>query len=78
MIALAPVSASDADASTTGQARLASVPEPEPAVEPRTARTVREAVFDVMRQLRLCTIFGNPGSTEIPFLVGLPSDIHFV
>jgi benzoylformate decarboxylase len=54
------------------------VAEPEPAVEPQTARTVREAVFDVMRQLRLCTIFGNPGSTEIPFLVGLPSDIHFV
>jgi benzoylformate decarboxylase len=41
-------------------------------------RTVRDAVFDVMRRLGMTTIFGNPGSTEIPFLTGLPSDIHFV
>lgn len=40
--------------------------------------TVRDAVFDVMRRFGLCTIFGNPGSTEIPFLVDLPPDIHFV
>ena len=40
--------------------------------------TVREAVFDVMRQFGMTTIFGNPGSTEIPFLTGLPSDIEFV
>jgi benzoylformate decarboxylase len=41
-------------------------------------QSVREAVFDVMRRFGLCTIFGNPGSTEVPFLVGLPPDIHFV
>lgn len=41
-------------------------------------RTVRDAVFDVMRRLGMTTIFGNPGSTEIPFLTGLPADIHFV
>jgi benzoylformate decarboxylase len=41
-------------------------------------RTVRDAVFDVMRRLGMTTIFGNPGSTEIPFLTGLPPDIHFV
>jgi benzoylformate decarboxylase len=41
-------------------------------------RTVRDAVFDVMRRLGMTTIFGNPGSTEIPFLTGLPSDVHFV
>ncbi|MGH2877116.1 MAG: thiamine pyrophosphate-binding protein [Solirubrobacteraceae bacterium] len=40
-------------------------------------RTVRDAVFDVLRRLGLTTIFGNPGSTEIPFLAGLPDDIHF-
>ena len=40
--------------------------------------TVRDAVFEVLRRLGICTIFGNPGSTEVPFLVGLPSDIHFV
>jgi benzoylformate decarboxylase len=43
-----------------------------------SARTVRDAVFDVMRRFGLTTIFGNPGSTEIPFLTGLPPDIHFV
>ena len=41
-------------------------------------KTVRDAVFDVMRRLGMTTIFGNPGSTEIPFLTGLPADIHFV
>ena len=41
-------------------------------------QSVREAVFEVMRRFGLCTIFGNPGSTEVPFLVGLPPDIHFV
>jgi benzoylformate decarboxylase len=39
---------------------------------------VRDAVFDVMRRFGLTTIFGNPGSTEIPFVTGLPPDIHFV
>ena len=43
-----------------------------------SGRTVREAVFDVMRHYGMTTIFGNPGSTEIPFLTGLPSDIEFV
>jgi benzoylformate decarboxylase len=40
--------------------------------------TVREAVFEVMRRLGLTTIFGNPGSTEIPFLTDLPSDLSFI
>jgi thiamine pyrophosphate-dependent acetolactate synthase large subunit-like protein len=40
--------------------------------------TVRDVTFDVMRQLGLTRIFGNPGTTEIPFLVGLPDDIEFV
>ena len=40
--------------------------------------TVRDAVLDVLRRLDLTTIFGNPGSTEIPFLTGLPDDFRFV
>lgn len=40
--------------------------------------TVRDACFDVMRAEGMTTIFSNPGSTEIPFLVDLPSDIRFV
>ena len=40
--------------------------------------TVRDATFDVFRRLGLTTIFANPGSTEVPFLTGLPDDIRFV
>jgi benzoylformate decarboxylase len=40
--------------------------------------TVRDATFDVMRRLELTTIFSNPGSTEVPFLAGLPEDLTFV
>jgi benzoylformate decarboxylase len=41
-------------------------------------KTVRDAAFETMRQFGLTTIFGNPGSTEIPFLTDLPDDIRFV
>jgi benzoylformate decarboxylase len=41
-------------------------------------RSVRDASFDVMRRYGMTTIFGNPGSTEIPFLAGLPDDLEFV
>ncbi len=40
--------------------------------------SVRDAALDVMRRLGLTTIFGNPGSTEIPFLTDLPADMRFV
>jgi len=41
-------------------------------------RTVRDATFDVLRDRGLTTIFGNPGSTEVPFLSGFPDDLRFV
>jgi benzoylformate decarboxylase len=41
-------------------------------------RTVREETFDVMRVHGLTTVFSNPGSTELPFIGGLPDDIRFV
>lgn len=40
--------------------------------------TVRDAAFDVMRRHGMTTIYSNPGSTEIPFLVDLPDDLDFV
>ncbi len=40
--------------------------------------TVREATFDFLRRRELTDIFSNPGSTEIPFLTGLPDDLNFV
>jgi benzoylformate decarboxylase len=41
-------------------------------------RTVRDAVFELLRRRGLTTVFGNPGSTEIPFLAGFPDDLRFV
>jgi benzoylformate decarboxylase len=41
-------------------------------------RTVRDAAFDVFRRRDLTTMFANPGSTEVPFLAGLPDDLRFV
>jgi benzoylformate decarboxylase len=43
-----------------------------------TEPTVRDATFEVLRRLELTTIFSNPGSTEVPFLAGLPEDLTFV
>lgn len=40
--------------------------------------TVRDAALDVLRRHELTTVFANPGSTEVPFLAGLPDDIRFV
>jgi benzoylformate decarboxylase len=39
---------------------------------------VREASLDVLRERGLTRLFGNPGSTEVPFLAGLPADFDFV
>ncbi len=41
-------------------------------------RTVRDATFDVFRRRGMTTLFANPGSTEIPFLSGLPGDLRFM
>ncbi len=42
------------------------------------ALTVREATYDLLRQLGLTTIFGNPGSTEEPFLQDFPDDFTYI
>jgi benzoylformate decarboxylase len=45
---------------------------------PAAVRLVRDAAFDVFRRRGLTTLFANPGSTEVPFLTGLPEDFDFV
>src|SRR5918993_2823153 len=40
--------------------------------------TVREVTFDLLRDLGMTTIFGNPGSTELPFLQDFPEDFRYV
>jgi len=40
--------------------------------------TVREASYELLRRHGLTTVFGNPGSTELPFLSGFPDDFRYV
>jgi benzoylformate decarboxylase len=40
--------------------------------------TVREVTYDLLRDLGMTTIFGNPGSTELPFLQDFPEDFWYV
>src|SRR3954451_4825295 len=40
--------------------------------------TVLESVHELLRTRGMTTIFGNPGSTELPFLAGFPSDFTYV
>jgi len=40
--------------------------------------SVREAFYDVARELGMTHIFSNPGSTEVPLLVDFPQDFEFV
>jgi benzoylformate decarboxylase len=40
--------------------------------------TVREVVFDLFRSFRMTTIFGNPGSTELPMFRDFPADFRYV
>ncbi|HEY5977725.1 MAG TPA: benzoylformate decarboxylase [Solirubrobacterales bacterium] len=40
--------------------------------------SVREASFDLFRAHGMTTMFGNPGSTELPMLAGFPSDFRYV
>jgi benzoylformate decarboxylase len=40
--------------------------------------TVRETTHDLLRTWGLTTIFGNPGSNELPFLDSLPADFRYV
>jgi len=40
--------------------------------------TVREATYEVLRDLGMTKIFGNPGSSELPFLKDMPPDFEYV
>jgi benzoylformate decarboxylase len=40
--------------------------------------TVREATFELFRRHGMTTIFGNPGSTELPMLGTFPDDFRYV
>jgi benzoylformate decarboxylase len=40
--------------------------------------TVRDATYDMLRRRGMTTIFGNPGSTELPMLKDFPDDFRYV
>jgi benzoylformate decarboxylase len=42
------------------------------------ATTVKQATFDLLRAFGINKVFGNPGSTELPFLSDWPDDIDYV
>ena len=41
-------------------------------------RSVREATFELLREQGMTTMFGNPGSTELPFLADFPAGFRYV
>jgi benzoylformate decarboxylase len=44
----------------------------------RSSVTVKQSVLDLLRGFRIKKVFGNPGSTELPFLSDWPEDIDYV
>jgi benzoylformate decarboxylase len=41
-------------------------------------RTVREATIELLRAQGMTTLFGNPGSTELPMLSEFPEDFRYI
>jgi benzoylformate decarboxylase len=40
--------------------------------------SVREAVIALLREHRMTSVFGNPGSTELPLFLGFPDDFRYL
>ena len=49
-----------------------------PAKTAATSVTVKQATLDLLRAFGIKKVFGNPGSTELPFLSDWPDDIDYV
>src|SRR5579875_3187379 len=50
----------------------------EPPMSTEKKLTVWDATYDLLRSLGLTTMFGNPGSTEEPFLKNFPEDFEYI
>lgn len=48
------------------------------AATPQAAATVHARTYEILRAHGMTTIFGNPGSNELPFLAGMPDDFDYV
>ncbi len=49
-----------------------------PAKTAGTSVTVKDATLNLLRAFKIQKVFGNPGSTELPFLSDWPDDIDYV
>jgi benzoylformate decarboxylase len=49
-----------------------------PAKTTASSVTVKQATLDLLRSFGIKKVFGNPGSTELPFLADWPDDIDYV
>jgi benzoylformate decarboxylase len=49
-----------------------------PAKTANASISVKDATFDLLRAFGIKKVFGNPGSTELPFLSDWPDDIDYV
>src|SRR6266480_588834 len=47
-----------------------------PGIGSRPMATIREITFELFREHGMTTIFGNPGSTELPMLAEFPEDFR--
>lgn len=57
---------------------LDPIPSPSPAATALTGGTVRDAVLELLRGFGMTSIFGNPGSTELPLFLDFPGDFRYV
>src|SRR6202140_871913 len=51
---------------------------PKPANSSNKPFSVKQATLDLLRSFGIRKVFGNPGSTELPFLSDWPDDIDYV
>ena len=49
-----------------------------PAIAGDDTLTVRAAVYRLLRAFGMTTVFGNPGSTELPLFMDFPKDFRYV
>src|SRR5215208_3080053 len=49
-----------------------------PATTTNKSTSVKDATFSLLRGFGIKKVFGNPGSTELPFLSDWPDDIDYV
>src|SRR5204863_1706507 len=55
-----------------------AMPTPSLVQDTEIAMTVRTAVLDLLRAFGMTSIFGNPGSTELPLFRDFPKDFRYV